>query len=131
MCGSIVQWWAMDARAKGRLVYSTDIGRVCPGCGWPVRDCKCSIRAAAEPLPSRPGKIVAKLRLEKKGRSGKAVTVIAGLPRNAAFLRELCQELKRACGTGGTVSDDTIELQGDLRDRVREHLLKMEFVVKG
>ena len=52
-------------------------------------------------------------------------------PRNAAFLRELCQNLKRACGTGGAVSDDTIELQGDLRDRVREYLLKLEFVVKG
>jgi translation initiation factor 1 len=121
----------MNDREKGRLVYSTDIGRVCPVCGWPVRDCTCSTRPAAEPLPSRPGKIVAKLRMEKKGRAGKTVTVVAGLPRNAAFLRELCQNLKRACGTGGAVSDDTIELQGDLRDRVREYLLKLEFVVKG
>ena len=118
---------------KGRLVYSTDVGRVCPGCGWPARDCKCSTRAAAGEVvvPSRPGKIVEKLRMEKKGRGGKTVTVVAGLPRNAAFLSELCQELKRACGTGGAVSDDTIELQGDLRDRVRECLLKKEFVVKG
>jgi translation initiation factor 1 len=91
----------------------------------------CSTRPAAESLPARPGKIVAKLRMEKKGRAGKTVTVVAGLPRNAAFLRELCQKLKRACGTGGAVSDDTIELQGDLRDRVREYLLKQEFVVKG
>jgi translation initiation factor 1 len=117
---------------KGRLVYSTDVGRVCPGCGWPPRDCKCSTRAAAEaPVPPKPGKIVAKLRMEKKGRGGKVVTVVFGLPRNTAFLGELCQELKRACGTGGAVSDDTIELQGDLRDRVREYLLKKEFVVKG
>ncbi len=122
----------MNDREKGRVVYSTGIGRMCPGCGWPVRDCKCSSsRAANEPLPSQPGKIVAKLRMEKKGRSGKAVTVVAGLPHNAAFLKELCQELKRACGTGGTVSDDTIELQGDLRDRVREFLLQKAFVVKG
>jgi translation initiation factor 1 len=116
---------------RGRLVYSTGIGRVCPGCGWPVRDCKCSTRASGEPLPSRPGKIVAKLRMEKKGRGGKIVTVVAGLPHNAAFLRALCQELKRACGTGGAVSEDTIELQGDLRDRVREYLVKKEFAVKG
>jgi translation initiation factor 1 len=116
---------------NGRLVYSTDKGRVCPGCGWPARDCKCSTRATGESLPSRPGKIVAKLRMEKKGRGGKTVTVIAGLPRNAAFLKELCQELKRACGTGGAVSEDTIELQGDLRDRVREYLLNKQFVVKG
>ena len=74
---------------------------------------------------------MAKLRMEKKGRGGKTVTVIAGLPRNDAFLRELCQQLKRACGTGGAVSEDTIELQGDLRDRVREFLRKNEFVVKG
>ena len=71
------------------------------------------------------------LRLEKKGRGGKTVTVIAGLPRNHTFLTRLCQELKRACGTGGTVSDDAIELQGDLRDRVRACLRKKEFVVKG
>jgi translation initiation factor 1 len=122
----------MTDRAKGRLVYSTDVGRVCPGCGWPARDCRCSSRRAAEePLPSRPDKIVAKLRMEKKGRGGKVVTVVAGLPRNAEFLRELCQELKRSCGTGGAVSDDTIELQGDLRDRVRDYLLKKAFVVKG
>ena len=50
---------------------------------------------------------------------------------NAAFLKNLGQELKRACGTGGAVSEDTIELQGDLRDRVREYLLKKQFVVKG
>ena len=121
----------MNDRGKARLVYSTDKGRVCPGCGWPARDCKCSTRATGESLPSRPGKIVAKLRMEKKGRGGKTVTVVAGLPRNPAFLRELCQELKRACGTGGAVSEDTIELQGDLRDRVRDYLLKKEFVVKG
>ena len=121
----------MNDRGKGRLVYSTGVGRMCPGCGWPVRDCKCSTRAADQSLPSQPGKIVAKLRMEKKGRSGKAVTVVAGLPHNAAFLKELCQELKRACGTGGAVTDDTIELQGDLRDRVREFLLQKAFVVKG
>jgi translation initiation factor 1 len=78
-----------------------------------------------------PGHIVAKLRMEKKGRSGKAVTVVDGLPRNTAFLKDLCQELKRACGTGGTVADTTVELQGDLRDRVREFLAKKGYTVKG
>jgi translation initiation factor 1 len=113
---------------KGRLVYSTDVGRVCPGCGWPTHDCKCRQRAAnAEPIP---GRIVAKLRLEKKGRGGKTVTVVAGLPQNAAFLKDLCQDLKRTCGTGGTVVDGGVELQGDLRDRVRESLLKKGFAVK-
>jgi translation initiation factor 1 len=115
---------------KARLVYSTGVGRVCPGCGWPEKDCKCSTKSAADvPVPG--GKIVAKLRMEKSGRSGKTVTVVYDLPRNQKFLKELCQELKRACGTGGAVADDTIELQGDLRDRVRDFLTKKQFVVKG
>lgn len=114
---------------KARLVYSTDVGRVCPGCGWPLRDCKCSHKASADaPIP---GRIVAKLRMEKKGRGGKTVTVVDGLPRNAAFLKDLSQDLKRTCGTGGAVVDGAVELQGDLRDRVRESLLKKGFVVKG
>jgi translation initiation factor 1 len=122
----------MSDRGKGRLVYSTDVGRICPGCGWPARDCKCSSNADHKAADqSIPGRIVAKLRMEKKGRGGKTVTVVDGLPRNAAFLKDLCQELKRACGTGGAVLEDGVELQGDLRERLRELLLKKEFVVKG
>jgi translation initiation factor 1 len=78
-----------------------------------------------------PGRVVAKLRMEKKGRGGKTVTVVYDLPQNAAFLKELAQELKRTCGTGGAVSENTIELQGDLRDRVRECLMKKGWTVKG
>ena len=114
---------------EGRIVYSTGVGKVCPGCGWPAKDCKCSSkRSSDEAVPDR---IVAKLRLEKKGRGGKTVTVVYDLPQNAAFLKELSQELKRTCGTGGAVADDTIELQGDLRDRVREHLSRKGWQVKG
>jgi translation initiation factor 1 len=119
----------MSDRGKARLVYSTGLGAICPGCGWPEKNCQCS--SQREPSEAIPGRIVAKLRMEKKGRGGKTVTVVAGLPNNAAFLRELCQELKRACGTGGAVDDGAIELQGDLRDRVRDHLAKKGFVVKG
>jgi translation initiation factor 1 len=114
---------------NARLVYSTDPAGKCAGCGWPQRDCACSSRrAATEPVPSR---IVAKLRMEKKGRGGKTVTVVFGLPRNPEFLRDLTQELKRACGTGGTAVEDGVELQGDLRDRVRDALIKRGYVVKG
>ena len=115
--------------ADGRIVYSTGVGKVCPGCGWPVKDCKCSSkRSAGEAVP---GRIVAKLRMEKKGRGGKTVTVVYDLPNNEAFLKELAQELKRACGTGGAVAENTVELQGDLRDRVREYLCKKGWQVKG
>jgi translation initiation factor 1 len=118
----------MADRPGARLVYSSNVGRVCPGCGWPAIDCKCSSTLANDPLPTR---IVAKLRLEKKGRGGKSVTVVDGLPRNAAFLGALGAELKRACGTGGTVFETGVELQGDLRERVREVLSRKGFVVKG
>ena len=105
---------------------------MCPTCGWPADNCQCSSKRQADaPVPSRPGKIVAKLRMEKKGRGGKTVTVVDGLPQNAAFLKELCQELKRSCGTGGAVADGAIELQGDLRERVRELLIDRDFTVKG
>jgi len=113
----------------GRIVYSTGVGKVCPGCGWPVKDCKCSSKRSID--QSVPDCIVAKLRMEKKGRGGKTVTVVYDLPDNQVFLKELAQELKRGCGTGGAVTGNTIELQGDLRERVREHLTRKGWLVKG
>jgi translation initiation factor 1 len=115
-------------RPHARLVFSSDRGRICSGCGWPARDCRCSTTGADAPIPPR---VVAKLRVEKAGRGGKTVTVVYDLPRNAAFLKGLCADLKRACGTGGTAGDDTVELQGDHRDRLRDVLRKRGFVVKG
>ena len=118
----------MADRRNSRLVYSTSVGRTCAVCGWPENDCTCSTAKANAPIPS---KLVAKLRMEKTGRGGKTVTVVYGLPDNAAFLKELAQELKRACGTGGAVIEAGIELQGDLRGRVREVLMKKGYLVKG
>ncbi len=117
----------MKDRENARIVYSSAAGKICRGCGQPERGCKCG-QAASEAVPVRP---VAKLRMEKAGRGGKTVTVVFGLPNNAAFLKELSQDLKRACGTGGTATDDGVELQGDLRDRVREILRAKGFLVKG
>ena len=115
--------------SNSRTVYSTDKGRVCPKCGWPADNCQCSKKAeGSDPVPA---KIVAKLRIEKSGRGGKTVTVVYDLPRNAEFLKTLGSELKRACGVGGTVREDAVEVQGDLRDRVREYLVKKGYVVKG
>ena len=78
-----------------------------------------------------PARVVAKLRVEKKGRGGKTVTVIYDLPANDAYLNTLASVLKRACGTGGAVSGNTVELQGDLRDRVREWLTAKGVTVRG
>ena len=101
--------------------------RICRGCGQPERGCRCG-EAASAPVPDRPA---AKLRLETAGRGGKSVTVVFGLPNNDAFLKDLAQQLKRACGTGGTTTGDGVELQGDQRDRVRDYLRAKGFRVKG
>ena len=117
----------MKDRDNVRTVYSSAAGSICRGCGQPERGCQCG-KAASDPVPGRP---VAKLRMEKKGRGGKTVTVVFGLPNNAAFLADLSQALKRACGVGGAVTGDGMTLQGDVRDRVRDLLLARGFVVKG
>jgi translation initiation factor 1 len=117
----------MAPRDDARPVYSTGAGRLCPECGAPVDACRCHA-AGVEAVPT---KIVATLRMEKAGRGGKTVTVVAGLPRNPAFLKALCAELKRACGSGGAVGDGAIEIQGEARDRVRAHLRSKGWGVKG
>ncbi len=117
----------MKQKDNARIVYSSAAGSICRGCGQPERACRCG-EGASEAVPARP---VAKLRVEKAGRAGKTVTVVFGLPNNAAFLKELSQDLKRACGVGGTTTDGGVELQGDLRERVRQLLLTRGFVVKG
>jgi len=78
-----------------------------------------------------PAKVVAKLRLEKKGRGGKTMTVVYDLPKNQAFLKALAGELKRTCGVGGAVADDTVELQGDQVGRIRPVLAAKGWIVKG
>lgn len=113
-----------------RTVYSTATDGKCAVCGWPQRSCKCcsQTRPSNEPPPTR---IVPKLRVEKKGRGGKTVTVVYDLPRNDAFLKELGARLKRECGTGGAVTEGGIELQGNMRDRVRTILQGLGYTVKG
>jgi translation initiation factor 1 len=114
-------------RENARLVYSTDAGRRCPLCAHPIAECRCRV----ERDNAVPARVVAKLRIEKSGRGGKTVTVVYDLPRNAEFLKSLCRDLKRTCGTGGAVVDDTVELQGDLRERVRRALSAKGIAVKG
>lgn len=110
-----------------RLVYSTDprTGRTCPGCKELLAACSCR---PEEPVPAN---LTVKLRLEKGGRGGKAVTVLYDLPRNPAFLKELAARLKRMCGTGGTAGENTVELQGDCRERLRQLLPTLGYKVRG
>jgi translation initiation factor 1 len=112
---------------SARLVYSTGTGRVCPGCSRPVDACTCA-RPSDAPVPAR---VTARLRLESKGRGGKSVTIVAGLPENQAFLDDLAATLKKQCATGGTTRPGAIELSGDVRERVRRLLHARGFQVKG
>ncbi|MCG8589070.1 MAG: translation initiation factor Sui1 [Proteobacteria bacterium] len=89
-------------------VYSSEHGRMCPHCGLPSARCVCR----ASPRAPR-GDGIVRVRREVKGRGGKTVTTIAGVPLPKDDLRDLAKELKRRCGTGGAVKDGVIEIQGD------------------
>lgn len=112
---------------KARTVYSTESGRVCPRCGWPRGNCRCSV-AVEERVPE---KITARMRIEKAGRRGKTVTVVEGLPKNKEFLKDLTGELKKTCGSGGKAGDGCVEIQGDHREGLRILLRSKGWVVKG
>jgi translation initiation factor 1 len=90
------------------LVWSSELGRVCPGCGKSLSSCICR-RQAERPA----GDGIVRVRRETKGRGGKTVTVVTGVPGDDATVAKLAGELKRRCGTGGTVKDGAIEIQGD------------------
>jgi len=111
---------------SGGTVYSTEHGRMCPDCGRPAEDCLCRRQKAA--LPKGDG--VARLSLETKGRKGKGVTLISGLAVAGEVLSELGKRLKQRCGSGGTVKDGVIEIQGDHRQTVAEALEREGYRVK-
>ena len=102
---------------------------MCPECGSPAAACRCGEPATGTEVV--PVVVTAKLRIETRGRGGKCVTVIFGLPDNAAFLEELAATLKKTCGTGGTVKPGRVELAGDVRERIRPLLTARAMRVKG
>ena len=114
--------------ALSRLVYSTEQGRVCPDCGEAVAACRCAALARAAARPTGDG--VVRVGRETAGRAGKVVTVVKGLPGDEAEVARLAKALKAACGTGGTVKDAVVELQGEHRDRAVAWLQQQGFNVK-
>lgn len=106
-------------------VYSTTEGRICPDCGQPVRTCACGRGRAA---PSGDG--VVRVGRETKGRGGKEVTVISGAPLDPEELKHLAKDLKQRCGSGGTLKQGVIEIQGDHRETVIAALRKKGWTVK-
>jgi translation initiation factor 1 len=108
---------ASEKKKNHGIVYSTGHGRMCPTCGRPIADCACRRK---KDLPGGDG--VARVSRETKGRKGKVVTVLTGIPLDEEGLRNLAKELKQKCGTGGTLKDGTLEIQGDHRDTLLKEL---------
>ena len=106
--------------SSGGLVYSTEVGRMCPACRQPSASCRCASSLPARAMPAGDG--VARIRREVGGRGGKTVTVVTGLALDPVALVALSTRLKSACGTGGTVKSGALELQGDHREQLVELL---------
>lgn len=103
------------------IVYRTGVGRFCPGCRRPVAECVCKDQRGK---PARPGTGTVRVSRVTQGRGGKVVSVITGLPLGETELATLAAELKRRCGSGGTVRDGLIEIQGEHRDTLVAELVK-------
>ncbi len=116
---------AEQKNTNSRLVYSTDQGRLCPACGQPVAGCACN---RAKALAKSDG--VVRILRQTKGRKGKGVSLITGLPLAQDQLEELATRLKQRCGAGGAVKDGVIEIQGDHREALALELKKLGYVVK-
>jgi len=109
----------------GGLVYSTDSGRMCPDCRQPLAQCVCR-----QGPPIATGDGIVRVGREKKGRGGKTVTLVRGLALDSAALTAMARQLKAACGSGGTVADGVVEIQGDHVERVMVALQGHGFAVK-
>ena len=108
----------MKNSSNGGLVYSTDGGRMCPECRRPLPECICKAR------PAIVGDGVVRVSRQTKGRGGKSVTLVKGLALDPVALALLGKQLRTACGSGGTVKDGVIEVQGDHCELILEALRK-------
>ena len=110
----------MKSGSRGGLVYSTDGGRMCPECRQVLAECVCKAVARTQPV----GDGVVRVTRVTKGRGGKSVTIVKGLALDPLALALLGKQLRTACGSGGTVKDGVIEVQGDHCERIIEALRK-------
>lgn len=119
----------MNKRRSGnsRIVYSSDHGRMCPECGRPVDRCTCRSQSRRS---SGSADGIVRVGRSTKGRKGKHVTVITGVPLPDNELGQLARELKQTCGSGGTVKDGNIEIQGEHRDSMVAELQSRGYTVK-
>lgn len=114
---------------NSRLVYSTESGRVCPQCGKTPAQCACKKKKSASATVPFPADGTVRIRRETSGRGGKTVSAIYGLP-TSVDLNDLARRLKQRCGTGGSVKDGAIIIQGDHRETLQLELVKQGYTVK-
>ena len=112
-------------RREGGLVWDSEIGEVCPGCAQPIASCACAANSSA---PTGDG--IVRIELDRKGRNGKVVTVLRGIPGSVEELSKLAKDLKKRCGAGGKFANGAIEIQGDRRDALIEEMKRRGFTVK-
>ena len=109
------------------IVYSTGVGRICSGCRRASAQCVCK---SSSGQPRRDPSSPVRVGRQTQGRAGKGVTVVTGLALEHPALEDLAKELKRRCGSGGTVKDGTIEIQGDHRDTLVAELIRRGYAAK-
>ena len=109
-------------------VYSTEYGRVCPDCKQPIKNCICVKKTTHTNKPVIDGTV--RLRIDRKKRAGKSVTIIDGIKGNEIVLKAMAKDIKKQCGTGGAVKNGVIEIQGDVRDFLFTYLQQKGFIVK-
>ncbi len=121
---------------NSRLVYSTETGPTCPKCEKPESKCTCKKNRSSGPKkhPKKHstdrGDGVVRIQRETKGRKGKAVTVVAGLPLEDNELQDFAKALKSRCGAGGSVKEGVILIQGDHRETLLEEIKKQGYTAK-
>ncbi len=115
----------MQSNKKNKgLVYSTESGTMCPECSKPAKQCTCTQQQTI------PQDGVIRLMRQTKGRKGKGVTLINGLPLAPAALKKLAKSLKQKCGSGGSIKNGVIEIQGEQRDVLEKELRNLGYTVK-
>lgn len=110
---------------SSKLVYSTESGRMCPECLKSAAKCICKKKGSVQPSDG-----IVRLMRETKGRKGKGVCLIVGVSLEATGLKNLAKTLKQKCGSGGSVKNGIIEIQGDHRDLLEKELAELGYRVK-
>ncbi|MEJ2657063.1 MAG: translation initiation factor Sui1 [Desulfobacterales bacterium] len=112
------------------LVYSTESGRICPSCGRPTKKCACKKKKVSKKQTTYPDDGIIRIRREVKGRKGKTVTAVFGIPLDDRKLKQFAKILKQKCGTGGSVKDGVIIIQGDHRETLLKEIKQQGYTVK-